>query len=315
MLLSIIIPLYNAEKYIKACLDSIYSEGSAEADFEVVVVDDGSCDDGAAIVADYARQHDNLKLIRQKNRGASAARNRGLEHARGAWVWFVDADDKIEAGVLKTIRDSDLESVEVICFNYREILRDRTVDHRLFDREEMLDGVAYFHRFGNTFLWNKLMRRDVLKHPFLDGTKNLEDLYFCLQNLLPCKRIKVLPIEGYCYNHTNAASTSLNLSEENLLKLSEDTLTIQKHILDDMSTISDAYRSIYEDILTQTTAGHLYSLLRYYPLRRLRYVIRVYRQWGIYPVRRRTDNRRMNVFIRLANCRVLLLMYGWIRNL
>ena len=96
MFLSFIIPLYNAERFISDALNSIYNISLDERDFEVVVIDDGSKDDGAEVVKTYARTHRNLRLIQQPNSGASAARNMGIEAAQGEYIWFVDADDRIE---------------------------------------------------------------------------------------------------------------------------------------------------------------------------------------------------------------------------
>lgn len=90
-LVSVVIPLYNAQSYIAAALDSILNQ--TYSDLEVVVVDDGSTDDGAAIARDYDER---VRLIKQTNQGAAAARNNGIKHAKGKWIAFLDADDTWE---------------------------------------------------------------------------------------------------------------------------------------------------------------------------------------------------------------------------
>ena len=100
MVVSFIIPLYQAEKFIEQCLCSIMGNGLPEEDFEVLVIDDGSKDKGALIVEGLQKYHPNVKLFGQANSGASAARNKGLEYAMGEWVWFVDAEDRVEENVL-----------------------------------------------------------------------------------------------------------------------------------------------------------------------------------------------------------------------
>lgn len=317
MLLSFIIPLYNCEALVGRCLDSIFSADVDTGLFEVVIVDDGSRDQSVEVVRDYAEMHSNISLICQQNEGASAARNAGLRKAQGRYIWFVDADDHIMPVFLgKVIRRlSDAEAPDVFCFNYQEVLSGGVLDRQLFDKGETMSGVEYFHRFGNTYLWNKLMRHDKIRHEFLDGTKNLEDLYFCLQNILPCDRIETLNDYGYSYDHTNPNSTSLNKSAGNLQKLSDDTLTIQRHILDDIPGLTDDCQGECREIVTQTVAGHLYSLLSFYPVQRLREVLKIYRDWGLYPIRRKTRNKRMNHFITLANYQPLLLMACWLKNI
>jgi glycosyltransferase involved in cell wall biosynthesis len=317
MLLSFIIPLYNCEALVGRCLDSIFSADIDTNLFEVVIVDDGSRDHSVEVARSYAKKHPNISLICQQNAGASAARNAGLRKAQGRYIWFVDADDHIMPVFFgKVIRRlSDAEAPDVFCFNYQEVLSEGVLDRQLFDKEETMSGVEYFHCFGNTYLWNKLIRHDKLRHEFLNGTKNLEDLYFCLQNILPCKRIEALRDCGYYYDHTNPTSTSLNKSKENLQKLSDDTLTIQRHILDDIPSLPVDCQEECKEIVTQTVAGHLYSLLCFYPVRRMQEVIKIYRERGLYPIRRRTRNKRMNHFITLANCQPLLLAACWLKNI
>lgn len=95
MQISFIIPLYNCASTIERCLTSIFSLSMPPGSYEIIVVDDGSKDDGPKVVQRIATGHRQVRLVSQPNRGASSARNRGLELARGEYVWFVDADDKV----------------------------------------------------------------------------------------------------------------------------------------------------------------------------------------------------------------------------
>ena len=109
MWLSIIIPLYNCAPYIGTCLDSILQQGLAADEYEVVVIDDGSTDGGGDLVErDYCQQHPQIRLVRQDNGGAAAARNRGISEARGEYIEFVDADDRLLPGGIATLRDAYL---------------------------------------------------------------------------------------------------------------------------------------------------------------------------------------------------------------
>ncbi len=103
MRLSIIIPIYNVADYLPACLDSLYSQGLDEADFEVVCVNDGSPDNSKDIIKRYAALHPNLIYIEQQNQGVSVARNNALDAARGELVMFVDADDEVPHGALPQV--------------------------------------------------------------------------------------------------------------------------------------------------------------------------------------------------------------------
>lgn len=96
MELSIIIPVYNVEKYIRRCLDSIYSQNIPYENFEVIIVNDGTPDKSMEIVNEYINLYKNIKLINQTNQGLSIARNNGLALANGKYVWFIDSDDWIK---------------------------------------------------------------------------------------------------------------------------------------------------------------------------------------------------------------------------
>ncbi len=102
--LSIIIPLYNVEKYIGKCLDSIFSQQVSDKDYEVIVVNDGTPDNSMAIVESYMC-HSNLKIVNQENKGLSGARNRGIQEATGDYIWFVDSDDFVAEKSLNIIFD------------------------------------------------------------------------------------------------------------------------------------------------------------------------------------------------------------------
>lgn len=92
-LISVIIPLFNCGNYISRCIDSVRRQGLSDNEYEVIVVNDGSMDNGPEIVSRYSEKYSNIVLINQHNKGVSSARNLGLKHARGKWVHFVDADD------------------------------------------------------------------------------------------------------------------------------------------------------------------------------------------------------------------------------
>ena len=102
--LSFIVPFYNVEKYIGACLDSLYAQDIPEEEYEVICVDDCSPDNSKSIVKEYQKQHANLVLIEHpSNKGLGAARNTGIRAARGQYLWFIDSDDMVCSNVLSEI--------------------------------------------------------------------------------------------------------------------------------------------------------------------------------------------------------------------
>ena len=105
MLLSIIIPVYNVEKYIGGTLSSVYNQSFDESQFEVIVVNDGTSDNSMDVVKEFIQKHSNITVINQKNQGLSCARNAGLNVARGDYIWFVDSDDAVTEDSLKYIEN------------------------------------------------------------------------------------------------------------------------------------------------------------------------------------------------------------------
>ena len=93
MQLSVIIPMYNAEKYIKRCIESVYRQDLDINNFELLVVNDGSTDNSLEIVKDYFTSYKNIRFFSQKNSGQGAARNLGIKHATGEYILFLDSDD------------------------------------------------------------------------------------------------------------------------------------------------------------------------------------------------------------------------------
>ena len=109
---SIIIPVYNVEKYLKKCLESVYNQ--TYKNYEVIVVNDGTKDNSMDIVKNYP-----AKVINQKNQGLSVARNNGVEKASGEYILFLDSDDYIEKGLLKEINKSLNNNPDIVRFQIK----------------------------------------------------------------------------------------------------------------------------------------------------------------------------------------------------
>ena len=108
-MLSIIIPVYNTEEYLRPCLDSILSQSFA--DYEVLLIDDGSSDESGRICDEYAQKDSRILVFHKENGGVSSARNRGIDNARGEYIVFVDSDDLVTDGYLKHLMESDADMV------------------------------------------------------------------------------------------------------------------------------------------------------------------------------------------------------------
>ena len=122
---SIIIPIYNTEKYLKACLDSVKNQ--THQNLEIILVDDGSTDDSGKIADTFAKSDQRVKVIHQKNAGQSAARNRGLKIATGDFISFIDSDDKVDKTFIEKLLApyQDANTSITVCGRHYEMLRQK----------------------------------------------------------------------------------------------------------------------------------------------------------------------------------------------
>ena len=158
--LSIIIPVYNVEKYLAECLDSCLNQDIPHDDYEIICVNDGSTDGSADILERYAREYSNIRIITQPNGGVSVARNTGIDAARGEYIWFVDADDLIQRDCLAELRRRLEEApVDKLSFGHYEF-------ENALSAEEQKQAAAHALRPSRAYLgsmiWESLFRRDFL---------------------------------------------------------------------------------------------------------------------------------------------------------
>lgn len=121
-LISVIVPVYNVEKYLRKCLDSIC--GQTYHHLEILCINDGSTDGSAAILEEYAAKDTRIKVFTQQNAGLSAARNTGLSHAAGEWITGVDSDDYLEEDAIKAALENAEDNVDIVDFGVRVIWED-----------------------------------------------------------------------------------------------------------------------------------------------------------------------------------------------
>lgn len=139
MKLSIIIPVYNVEKYIEKCILSCEDQNIPSNDYEIIVVNDGSPDESLAIIEELSKKFSNISIISQENQGLSAARNAGLKRAKGEYVWFVDSDDSIASNCLFRICSKLKDELDILHLQYRNVYDDET---KSFDEPfTLIDGI------------------------------------------------------------------------------------------------------------------------------------------------------------------------------
>lgn len=145
MLFSVIIPVYNVEKYLRACLDSMLYQ--TFSDWEAVCVNDGSTDGSADILTEFTAKDNRFRVVEQPNAGLSAARNTGMKHSTGDYVLFLDSDDWLETDALETLV-GNLADEDMVCFSGRRYLEleNRYLPSDLLEEETYQSGMEYYNR-------------------------------------------------------------------------------------------------------------------------------------------------------------------------
>lgn len=202
MMLSIIIPVYNAEKYIATCLQSIFEEIPQTEEIEILLIDDGSTDRTKEKYGQFADER--LKVYSQCNQGVSAARNYGIEKASGTWILFVDVDDFLVSGWYEIIKKFFLESADIIIFNQgiSDQISKAELLYNLFGIKQDIKFLAG--------VYSKLYRRSALvisNRTFNKKLINGEDMIFNTEILLNTDKI-VFCRESIYYVRVNVASST-----------------------------------------------------------------------------------------------------------
>ena len=199
--LSIIIPAYNAERYIKPCLDSILQNSKESlSKTEIIVINDGSTDNTLKILENY-NQYKNIKIHTTKNQGVSAARNLGISLAKGEWVTFIDADDTVNSNFSKVVSLVENSKSSFIIFSNYDI---KTTDKKILTTQTLQSSMYL------SGPWSKVYNRQFLvKHKILFEKDILmgEDMLFNLEVIQNSDAIESYKMGFYNYRQNNSSAT------------------------------------------------------------------------------------------------------------
>ena len=210
-LISVIIPVYNVEKYLARCLDSVI--GQTYENLEIICVNDGSPDNSLAILHEYASKDSRIKIIDQKNTGVSAARNAGLSCATGEFISFVDSDDTIAPSCYETCIEHMTDDVDVVAFSFSEVVgkNEREVCTLPFEGKiRFAEGMLLKQGWETCF---KIFRARTLKKYGMTFREGFiyEDMEFCARFFLVCRPITYYinkPFYDYWQNSESIMSST-----------------------------------------------------------------------------------------------------------
>lgn len=259
-MISVIVPVYNSERYIKNCLESILCQ--TYRDLEIILVDDGSTDRSGLICDEFYEKDSRVKVIHKQNAGVSAARNDGLAIATGEYISFVDSDDELEPDMFELLlRNAQNHEAEISHCGYK-----RVDDQRNLIKEVSGTGTILVQNCSDAIqcmlegryfvggLWNKLFAARVIKDIQFDtDLKNTEDILFCVLAFQKAEQIVFEDKTKYIYyEHPTSACNTMSRQKQICDAVSGTRVMLE-------NACNDALRDVYQSRLF----GELLSLYQF----------------------------------------------------
>ena len=215
--ISVVIPVYNVEKYLRRCLDSVLHQ--VDVTKEIILVDDGSTDLSGKICDEYAEKHPEVKCLHISNSGPATAKNIGYDHATGNYIAFVDSDDEIKPNMFsKMLQSGYKHDAEIVCCNYIQINENGTYEHTkhtgeeyVLNQDEAIKALLIKDKIYSQ-CWTKIYKKSMIDANHIrntDGLKTDEDFIYNIQAFACSKTVCIVDQPLYIYTHR-----SLSLSKD-----------------------------------------------------------------------------------------------------
>lgn len=232
--ISVIIPVYNVEKYLHECIDSILNQDYTN--LEVILINDGSPDSSGLICNNYAVKDQRIKVLHQQNQGVAAARNLGLKYATGDYISFIDSDDWIDQGMYLNIIDSikkqkNTIDIAYMPYPYEKGQISKTVYNKREIREQFLDQFIGTRKIGFARMpcvWSLCIHKEIIKGISFYNLTMVEDKVFFIESILQAQSLLIIAEKYYNYR------VNLNSLSHNYYKNYIKNMTIGHRIIKEM---------------------------------------------------------------------------------
>lgn len=232
---SIIVPVYNVERYLNQCMDSLVNQ--TLDDIEIIVINDGSTDKSLKILKSYEKKYpDKVKIIEQKNSGISVARNNGIKLASGKYIGFVDSDDYVELDMFEKLYDKIKKSnSDIVVCNYKKYYEDLNE----FEYVDVIKNIKGNNLYSDISIinnidyapWNKLFRRELFDNIKFPKNVKYEDLSTILKTFMIATKISVVNKSLYLYRINETGETrTINRKVTDILIILKDLIDYSKEI-------------------------------------------------------------------------------------
>lgn len=214
ILISVIIPVYNAQKYIRGCVESVLRQDYPS--FEILLIDDGATDKSGVICDELSYTDDRIRVFHKKNGGSSSARNLGLKNAKGEWITFLDADDKLTKDALSSLLSLTDENIDFVIGDFDYTLHGIITEYSHPDSFKREEFIKNFISSDWVIIWGSLIKRELFSKNdicFPESINFSEDFLTITKVLNEAKNIVHLNKVVYHYNRDNENSVTHNSTE------------------------------------------------------------------------------------------------------
>jgi len=221
MKLSIIVPVYNIGSFIGPCLDSILSSDLKTSEYEIIVINDGSTDDSPEILDNYANSSQHIKVIHQENVGLGGARNTGIIHSSGEYIWFVDGDDLVNGEHMGAALEKAIANeVEVLAFDFLPINESGNPENWIYFKLNLTEGTVYngpefyLKNFAKSYIWLYFFKKSIFTDHqlFFHESIKMEDSEMMPKIMAKCETLIYYDQPLICYRKRQGSIT--NIKEE-----------------------------------------------------------------------------------------------------
>ena len=298
LVLSIIVPVYNVQRYLKKCIDSLLSQDIERSAYEIILVDDGSTDEGEKVCDTYAANYPNVSVIHQKNQGLSVARNVGLGQAGGKYVLFVDSDDFIQDNVLASLvecmRQNDLD---ILRFNFTRIDENGFLNTSHVASSGVYNGHDYLinHLGFECYAWQFLLKRDLLidNNLYFKPGIIFEDSEWTPRVMEKAQRVSEVDLNVYYYLQRGGSIT-----KDRAERVIRGQLDLIDYLSTQMSRLED--KRWHQGMIAHTAVSAITRIsTELYPQRNT--YLKELKQKGVYPLSLFHSNKSAGRKIRLIN--------------
>lgn len=313
--LSIIVPIYNVEKYVERCVNSLLNQDLDKEEYEIILVNDGSTDGSFEVAKQLANKNSNIKLFTKKNEGLSSTRNFGIQHANGRFIMHVDSDDFLEDNVvgkvLKVAEDNDLE----LCFFYAKFYPDRgeITNVQPFQLYKIYDGeYILLNGMKVSSTWCNLYSHDFITQVGIEFYGNIshQDVEYNLRLYPFAKRVMFTDYIVYNYFVEGESITrTRNVKKQERIAL--DNLVVARNIKNFLakSDISRALKELLDRRMNSIVFSLILSVIsgdknwsHGFPCR----CINEAKKYNLYPIKGVTESWKTTIIAKIFNCEFLL---------